>query len=164
MAVAGRIRSSCGMGRTEKTDEDRLKLELWLPRAILTLSRLKNDAVFGLPRYWRAFVRQNSLGCDFPNIGRPGVCGDARADRVIWNSSPNEVLPSHGFCFCAPNGLRYPLVGGTRERHFDGTNLKPHKMPKNAQTPTSRVHAVLASYWQGKLLGRAPQPPKNPKL
>ena len=44
----------------------------------------------------------------------------------------------------APNGLRYPLVGGTRQRHFDGTNFKPRKLPENAQTPTSRVHAVLA--------------------
>jgi len=42
-----------------------------------------------------------------------------------------------------PNGWRYPLVGGTRQRHFDGTSLKPHKLPENAQTPTSRVHAVL---------------------
>jgi hypothetical protein len=24
-----------------------------------------------------------------------------------------------------PNGLRYPLVGGTRERDFDGTHFKP---------------------------------------
>jgi hypothetical protein len=42
-----------------------------------------------------------------------------------------------------PNGLRYPLVGGTRQRHFDGTHSKPRKAPENAQTPTSRVHAVL---------------------
>jgi len=42
-----------------------------------------------------------------------------------------------------PNGLRYLLVGGTRQRHFDGTDLKPCKVPENAQTPTSRVHAVL---------------------
>jgi hypothetical protein len=47
------------------------------------------------------------------------------------------------------NGLRYPLVGGTRERHFDGTNSKPRKLPENAQTPTSRVHALLG----GKALG-----------
>jgi hypothetical protein len=47
------------------------------------------------------------------------------------------------FCMEQPNGSRYPLVGGTRERHFDGTNLKPRKLPENAQTPTSRVHAVL---------------------
>ena len=42
------------------------------------------------------------------------------------------------------NGWRYPLVGGTRQRHFGGTSFKPHKLPENAQTPTRRVHAVLA--------------------
>jgi hypothetical protein len=53
-----------------------------------------------------------------------------------------------------PNGLRYPLVGGTRQRHFDGINLKPHKLPENAQTPTSRVHALLgtALFWQSAKL------------
>ena len=44
-----------------------------------------------------------------------------------------------------PNGERYPLVGETRQRHFDGTSLKPHKTPENAPTPTSRVHAVLGA-------------------
>ena len=48
--------------------------------------------------------------------------------------------------------MRYPLVGGTRERHFDGTSFKPRKVPENAQTPTSRVHAVL-----GRGLGSACQ-------
>ncbi len=43
----------------------------------------------------------------------------------------------------APNGLRYPRVGGTRPRRFDGTNLKPSIRPENAATPTRRVHAVL---------------------
>ena len=43
------------------------------------------------------------------------------------------------------NGLRYPLVGGTGQRHFAGTNSKPRKVPENAQTPTSRVHAVLGN-------------------
>src|SRR5688500_14150216 len=42
-----------------------------------------------------------------------------------------------------PNGLRYPLVGGTRQRQFDGTSSKPRKRLKNVQTPTSRVHALL---------------------
>ncbi len=37
------------------------------------------------------------------------------------------------------NGMRYPLVGGTRQRHFDGANSKPRKLPENAPTPTSRV-------------------------
>jgi len=45
--------------------------------------------------------------------------------------------------FSAPNGLRYPLVGGTGQRRFDGTHFKPRKLPENAATPTSRVHAVL---------------------
>jgi hypothetical protein len=45
-----------------------------------------------------------------------------------------------------PNGWRYPLVGGTRQRRFDGINFKPHKLPENAATPTSRVHAVLGSF------------------
>ena len=46
-----------------------------------------------------------------------------------------------------PNGLRYPLVGGTRQRHFAGTHLKPRKPPENVPTPTRRVHAVLGSFW-----------------
>jgi len=45
----------------------------------------------------------------------------------------------------APNGWRYPLVGGTRRCHFDGTHFKPRKLPENAPTPTSRVHAVLGA-------------------
>ena len=53
-----------------------------------------------------------------------------------------------------PNGLRYPRVGGTRERRFAGTHFKPRKLPKNATSPTRRVHtypgglrdAVLGSY------------------
>jgi len=51
----------------------------------------------------------------------------------------------------APNGVRksrtlsagYPLVGGTRQRRFAGISFKLHKLPENAATPTSRVHAVL---------------------
>jgi hypothetical protein len=43
-----------------------------------------------------------------------------------------------------PNGLRYPLVGGTRQRYFIGIKSKPRKLLKNAPSPTSRVHAVLA--------------------
>ncbi len=44
-----------------------------------------------------------------------------------------------------PNGQRYPRVGGTRQRCFGGTNLKPRKPLENAATPTRRVHAVLGS-------------------
>ncbi len=42
-----------------------------------------------------------------------------------------------------PNGERYRRVGGRRERHFTGTNLKPRERLENAQSPTRRVHAVL---------------------
>jgi len=50
-----------------------------------------------------------------------------------------------------PNGWHYPRVistgsirrGGTRERHFAGTDSKPCKLLENAATPTRRVHAVL---------------------
>jgi hypothetical protein len=49
-------------------------------------------------------------------------------------------------CKNLPNGSRYPLVGGTRQRRFDGANFKPRKLLENAQSPTSRVHALLASF------------------
>jgi len=45
-----------------------------------------------------------------------------------------------------PNGLRYPRVGGRRERHFAGTSFEPRKRLENAATPTRRVHAVLGSF------------------
>jgi len=45
-----------------------------------------------------------------------------------------------------PNGVRYPRVGGTRQRHFAGTSFQPRNLPENAQTPTRRVHAVLAGF------------------
>ncbi len=42
--------------------------------------------------------------------------------------------------------MRYLRVGGTRQRHFAGTSLEPRNLPENAQTPTRRVHAVLARF------------------
>jgi hypothetical protein len=53
------------------------------------------------------------------------------------------------FCKELPNGVRYPRVGGRRQRYFAGTNFKPHKLPENAATPTRRVHAVLGSFLPG---------------
>ena len=50
-----------------------------------------------------------------------------------------------------PNGLRYPLVGGTRQRCFTGINSKSRKVLENAQTPTSRVHALLGGSCCGRL-------------
>ncbi len=50
-----------------------------------------------------------------------------------------------------PNGVRYPRVGGRRQRHFTGTSFEPRKLLENAQTPTRRVHAVLARLlWGGE--------------
>jgi hypothetical protein len=42
------------------------------------------------------------------------------------------------------NRLRYPRVGGMRQRYFIGTNLKPRKLPEIAATPIRRVYALLA--------------------
>jgi len=36
-------------------------------------------------------------------------------------------------------------VGGTRQLCFGGNRFEPRKLPENAQTPTSRVHAVLGN-------------------
>ena len=44
-----------------------------------------------------------------------------------------------------PNGLRYPLVGGTRQRRFDETSFEPNVNPFWRRIPTSRVHAVLGA-------------------
>jgi len=38
------------------------------------------------------------------------------------------------------------LAGGTGGRRFDGTNFEPRKVLENAQTPASRVHAVLDGF------------------
>ncbi len=54
-------------------------------------------------------------------------------------TSPTTVLLKRP----APNGERYPRVGGTRQRYFDGTSLEPRNLLENAATPTRRVHAVL---------------------
>src|SRR5215216_4544787 len=58
----------------------------------------------------------------------------------------NYEIITYIISFSAANGVRYPLVGGTREHHFDGINFKPRKLPENAPTPTSRVHAVLDGF------------------
>jgi hypothetical protein len=54
--------------------------------------------------------------------------------------------------FLAPNGERYPRVGGTRQRRFAGTSFKPRKVLENAPTPTRRVHAVLGGVFLFKIL------------
>jgi len=64
----------------------------------------------------------------------------------------------------APNGVRYPRVGGTRPCRFDGTNFKPRKLPENAQTPTRRVHAVLGALTERKTSSLKPEPPQPDKI
>jgi len=59
---------------------------------------------------------------------------------------------SKSICGSQPNGVRYPLVGGTRQRRFDGTSFEPKKLPENEATPTRRVHALLGSSWDASLL------------
>ena len=45
----------------------------------------------------------------------------------------------------APNGLRYPRVGGRGLCLRCGKSPKPRKSSKIAQTPTRRVHALLGN-------------------
>ncbi|SRR6266508_6239490 len=64
-----------------------------------------------------------------------------KASELLERCHKNSFLHVKG----RANGWRYPLVGGTREHHFAGTSFKPRRLPENAPTPTSRVHAVLAT-------------------
>ena len=49
----------------------------------------------------------------------------------------------------AAQRLALPAGGWDETTPFGGTNFKPHKLPENAQTPTSRVHAVLGAFLLG---------------
>src|SRR5215216_2193660 len=70
---------------------------------------------------------------------------DGARPRPARNSAATPSYPldrsiiSGLFQFLEPNGVRYPLVGGTRQCRFDGTNLKPQNLPENAATPTTIV-------------------------
>jgi hypothetical protein len=66
---------------------------------------------------------------------------------LIGSSSIFIDLASSNCCekLLRANGVRYPLVGGMGQRYFAETSFKPRKLSKNAQTPTSRVHAVLGA-------------------
>jgi len=56
------------------------------------------------------------------------------------NSIPIFTYLNTVYLFEAPNGWRYPLVGGTRSRRFDGTSSKPHKLPENAHAAEQQSH------------------------
>ena len=49
------------------------------------------------------------------------------------------ILPN-GLYSQPPHGWRYPRVGGTRQRHFDGTNLKPRNLLENAHAAQQQSH------------------------
>jgi hypothetical protein len=80
---------------------------------------------------------------------------DLRDDVNMFIEFYSHYLASIFILQMRANGWRYPLVGRTRQRHFDGTSLKPRKVLENAPTPTSRVHAVLGALTERKT--RLPQ-------
>lgn len=98
-----------------------------------------------------ALFRTSGFACSFPFSSAVPIL----RSLALWAFSIFVWHRYHllSLCLCGsllqPNGSRYPLVGGTRQRHFDGTNSKPRKPLENAQTPTSRVHAVLGGGWRG---------------
>src|SRR5215208_5192586 len=67
------------------------------------------------------------------------------AHAIVPNRITFMLMTASCSILYLPNGLRYPLVGGTGQRRFTGINFKPRKVLENAQTPTSRVHAVLGA-------------------
>jgi len=57
-----------------------------------------------------------------------------------------------------PNGLRYPLVGGTRERHFDGTNSNHAKCLKTRRVPPVGCTLCWAGATCARLVAWKPEP------
>jgi hypothetical protein len=72
----------------------------------------------------------------------PKCCSEHKEPGTFWRFSPTfqKLFLKRDF-FDSLNGLRYPRVGGMRERRFDGTNFKPRELLENAATPTRRVLA-----------------------
>ena len=60
--------------------------------------------------------------------------------------------------FYAPNGVRYPLVGETRQRHFSGINFKPRNVPNNAHAAEQQFHQSGA-----RCVGQPSQPHASSK-
>ena len=88
-----------------------------------------------------AIVRPRATGKDRP-FPRAGIEGAYRHLVATGRLTVAEIEKE----FAPFNGVRYPLVGWTRQRHFDGASFEPRKLPENAQTPTCRLHAVLARF------------------
>jgi hypothetical protein len=52
----------------------------------------------------------------------------------------------------AAQRLALPAGGRDEAMPLDGINLKPRKVPENAPTPTSRVHAVLGGVLNHRII------------
>jgi hypothetical protein len=48
--------------------------------------------------------------------------------------------------------VRYPLVGGRRQRHFGEISLEPRKLLENVASPICQLPALLGSTFIAKLL------------
>jgi len=60
--------------------------------------------------------------------------------------------------------LALPAGGWDEITLFTGTNFKRRKQPKNAQTPTSRVHAVLGAFYAIRVYQLWALPGTTPRL
>jgi hypothetical protein len=62
----------------------------------------------------------------------------------IQSAKEDDVVElCHVWTPSRPNSVCYPLVGETRQHHFDGTSLSREHCPKTWHVPTTREHAVL---------------------
>jgi hypothetical protein len=68
------------------------------------------------------------------------------------------------FCAPAPNGMRYPRVGGVWIHSEGSINPKPGKCLKMPQTPTRRVHALLGAVELEDSLAKKIPPPTQKKF
>lgn len=70
-------------------------------------------------------------------VKSPMATSILRVGRTAGLSLVDEYLT-------AANGWRYPLMGGTRERHFVGTSSKPRKLLENAPIPQRPLHQGMS--------------------
>jgi len=61
-----------------------------------------------------------------------------------------------------PNGERYPLVGGMRQRHFAGTNFKLQNGLKTRRIPPIHCTLCWAAFYSGRTQVSTQTVNKNP--
>src|SRR6266540_649356 len=76
---------------------------------------------------------------------RPSICVLIRSAFMSHNWIQEISLGFLVTLKVATQRCALPAGGRDETTRFDGTNLKPRKLPENAATPTSRVHAVLGN-------------------